>query len=200
MRTIIVGLSGASGVIYGIRLLESLQQIPDVETHLVISDAARQTIALETSYPIETVEALANVSYGFQDIAAPIASGSFPTDGMVVIPCSMKTLSAIALSYTENLLTRAADVTLKERRRLILVPRETPLHLGHLRLMLQVVEMGAILLPPIPAFYHHPRTIDDLIMQTVVRVLDLLAIRFPEEPPVRWRGPGIPTPGMPCSH
>lgn len=189
MRKIIVGLSGASGVIYGIRLLEILQQVPDIETHLVISDAARQTIALETDYPIATVESLADVLYGFQNIAASIASGSFLTDGMVVIPCSMKTLSAISLSFAENLLTRAADVTLKERRRLILVPRETPLHLGHLRLMLQVVEMGAILLPPIPAFYHHPRTIDDLIAQTNTHVLDLLAIRLPEELYTRWQGP-----------
>jgi flavin prenyltransferase len=188
MRKVIVGLSGASGVIYGIRLLEMLQRMPNIETHLVISDAARQTIPLETDYRVADIEALAEVRHPFRNIAAPIASGSFLSESMVVIPCSMKTLSAIASSFAENLLTRAADVMLKERRRLILVPRETPLHLGHLRLMVQAVEMGAILLPPIPAFYHRPRTIDDLIAQTVNHVLDLLNIRLSEDLFSRWKG------------
>lgn len=188
MRKIVVGLSGASGVIYGIRLLEVLQQVPDIETHLVISDAACQTIPLETDYRVADIEALAEVRHPFRNIAAPIASGSFLSESMVVIPCSMKTLSAIASSFAENALTRAADVMLKERRRLILVPRETPLHLGHLRLMVQAVEMGAILLPPIPVFYHRPRTIDDIIAQTVNHVLDLLNIRLSEDLFSRWQG------------
>ena len=186
---LVVGISGASGVIYGIRLLEVLRGVESVETHLVMSSAARQTILLETDYTVEAVEALAEVSYRFNDIAAKISSGSFKTTGMVVIPCSMKTLSGIALSFSDNLLLRAADVTLKDRRRLVLVPRETPLHLGHLRLMTQVVEMGAILVPPMPAFYHRPQTLDDVINQTVNRVLDLLEIELPEDLFERWSGP-----------
>ncbi len=189
MRRLIVGLSGASGVIYGIRLLEVLRGVEDVETHVVMSNAARQTILLETDYTVEQVEALANAQYRFTDIAAAISSGSFKTMGMVVIPCSMKTLSGIALSFSDNLLLRAADVVLKDRRRLVLVPRETPLHLGHLRLMTQVVEMGAILVPPMPAFYHRPQTLDDVINQNVNRVLDLLDIDLPGDLFDRWSGP-----------
>ena len=189
MRRLIVGLSGASGVIYGIRLLEVLRGVEDVETHVVMSNAARQTILLETDYTVEQVEALANAQYRFTDIAAALSSGSFKTMGMVVIPCSMKTLSGIALSFSDNLLLRAADVALKDRRRLVLVPRETPLHLGHLRLMTQVVEMGAILVPPMPAFYHRPQTLDDIINQTVNRVLDLLDIELPTDLFERWSGP-----------
>jgi 4-hydroxy-3-polyprenylbenzoate decarboxylase len=189
MRRLIVGLSGASGVIYGIRLLEVLRGVEDVETHLVMSTAARQTIVLETDYMVEQVEALADVNYRFNDIAAKISSGSFKTMGMVVIPCSMKTLSGIALSFSDNLLLRAADVVLKDHRRLVLVPRETPLHLGHLRLMIQVVELGAILVPPMPAFYHRPQTLDDVINQTVNRALDLLDIDLPADLFERWAGP-----------
>lgn len=189
MRRLIVGLSGASGAIYGIRLLEVLRGVEDVETHVVMSNAARQTILLETDYTVEQVEALANAQYRFTDIAAAISSGSFKTMGMVVIPCSMKTLSGIALSFSDNLLLRAADVVLKDRRRLVLVPRETPLHLGHLRLMTQVVEMGAILVPPMPAFYHRPRTLDDIINQNVNRVLDSLDIDLPGDLFDRWSGP-----------
>ena len=189
MRRLVVGLSGASGVIYGIRLLEVLRDVPEVETHLVMSNAARQTLLLETDYAVEQVEALATAQYRFTDIAAKISSGSFKTTGMVVIPCSMKTLSGIALSFSDNLLLRAADVVLKDRRRLVLVPRETPLHLGHLRLMIQVVEMGAILVPPMPAFYHRPQTLDDIINQTVNRVLDLLDIELPADLFERWSGP-----------
>lgn len=186
---LVVGLSGASGAIYGIRLLEVLRGVAGIETHLVISPAARQTVLLETDYTVEQVEALADVHYRFNDIAAAISSGSFKTRGMVVIPCSMKTLAGIALSFSDNLLLRAADVTLKDQRRLVIVPREAPLHLGHLRLMTQVVEMGAVLVPPMPAFYHRPQTLDDLINQTVNRVLDLLDIELPEDLFERWSGP-----------
>ena len=186
---LIVGTSGASGVIYGIRLLEVLREVPEVETHLVMSSAARQTIALETDLPVKDVEALADEVYRFNDIAASISSGSFRTAGMVVIPCSMKTLSGIALSFSDNLLLRAADVALKDRRRLVLVTRETPLHLGHLRLMVQVTEMGAIVLPPVPAFYHRPETLDDIVNQTVNRVLDMFEIELPHDLFQRWVSP-----------
>ena len=188
MKKIIVGISGASGVIYGIRLLEVLRDLPEIETHLVMSNAASITIALETDYTPDSVQALADVKYRFKDIAARIASGSFKTDGMVVLPCSMKTLAGIANSFSDNLLLRAADVVLKDRRRLVLVPRETPLHLGHLRLMTQVTEYGAILVPPMPAFYHRPQTIDDIVNQTVNRVLDVLDIELPKDLFTRWQG------------
>ena len=189
MRRLVVGVSGASGVIYAIRLLEMLREVPDVETHLVMSPAARQTVVLETDYRVKEVEALADEVYRFNDIAASISSGSFKTIGMVVIPCSMKTLSGIAMSFSDNLLLRAADVTLKDRRRLVLVPRETPLHLGHLRLLVQVAEIGAIIMPPMPAFYHRPQTLDDIINQTVNRVLDLFEIELPQDLFERWRSP-----------
>jgi 4-hydroxy-3-polyprenylbenzoate decarboxylase len=182
-------MAGASGVIYGIRMLEVLREVEGVETHLVLSGAARQNIVIETDYRVEAVEALADQCYRLNDVAAAISSGSFKTVGMVVIPCSMKTLSGIASSFSDNLLLRAADVVLKERRRLVIVPRETPLHLGHLRLMVQAVEIGAMLVPPMPAFYHRPRTIDDIINQTVNRVLDALEIELPSDLFERWRGP-----------
>ncbi|RIK18414.1 MAG: 3-octaprenyl-4-hydroxybenzoate carboxy-lyase [Anaerolineae bacterium] len=188
MKRIIVGLSGASGVIYGIRFLEVIQALPDVEAHLVMSTAAATTIPLETDYAPEEVRALATEEYRFKDIAAAISSGSFRTDGMVILPCSMKTLSAIAYSYSDNLLTRAADVVLKERRKLILCPRETPLHLGHLRAMTLAAELGAYIVPPMPAFYHRPQTVDDIVNQTVNRVLDLLDITLPEDLFRRWQG------------
>jgi 4-hydroxy-3-polyprenylbenzoate decarboxylase len=188
-QRLIVGISGASGAIYGIRLLEVLRRDSDVETHLVLSGAARQTIALETDYSLPSVEALADVSYRIGDIAAAISSGSYPTIGMVVIPCSMKTLAGIALSLSDNLLLRAADVALKERRRLVLGARETPLHLGHLRLMTQVAELGGTIMPPMPAFYHRPRSIDDIVDQTVNRVLDQFGIALPEDLFRRWTGP-----------
>jgi 4-hydroxy-3-polyprenylbenzoate decarboxylase len=189
-RRIIVGISGASGVIYGIRLLEVLRQAPDVESHLVVSTAGAQTIGLETEYSLEQVQALADARYRFNDVAAAISSGSFKTYGMVVIPCSMKTLAGIAHSFSDNLLLRAADVVLKDRRRLVIVPRETPLHLGHLRLMTQLVEMGAVVAPPMPAFYHRPQSIADIVDQTVNRVLDLLEVTLPEELFTRWQGGG----------
>jgi len=168
---IVVGLAGSSSPIYGIRTLEVLKQA-GVETHLVVSDGAKQTIALETRLTVEQVESLAAVVYDNHDLAASISSGSFPTDGMIIAPCSMKTLAAIAYSFSADLLVRAADVTLKERRRLVLIPRETPLHLGHLRNMVRATELGAVILPPVPAFYHAPKSVDDLINQTVGKVLD----------------------------
>ena len=188
MKKIIVGITGASGVIYGIRLLEVLRDLPEVQTHLVMSQAAGITIGLETDHTTEYVSSLADEQYRFKDIAAAIASGSFKTDGMVVIPCSMKTLAGIAYSFSDNLLLRAADVVLKDRRKLILLPRETPLHLGHLRAMTAVTEMGAIVVPPMPAFYHRPQTIADIINQTVNRLLDLLQIDLPQDLFQRWQG------------
>jgi 4-hydroxy-3-polyprenylbenzoate decarboxylase len=188
MKKLIVGISGASGVIYGIRLLELLRSVADVETHLIMSTAAATTIGLETDFTAEEVMQMADVSYRFRDIAAAVSSGSFKTWGMIVIPCSMKTLAGIANSFSDNLLLRAADVVLKDRRRLVLVPRETPLHLGHLRLMVQVTEIGAILAPPVPAFYHRPESIDDIINQTANRLLDLLEIELPTDLFTRWQG------------
>jgi 4-hydroxy-3-polyprenylbenzoate decarboxylase len=188
-KRLIVGISGASGVIYGIRMMEVLLGVQDVETHLVMSPAAKRTIVLETDRQVSAVEALADKVHNFGDIAAPLSSGSYKTAGMVVIPCSMKTLAGIANAYSDNLLLRAADVALKDRRKLVLVVRETPLHLGHLRLMAQVTEMGAILMPPMPAFYHQPKTLDDIINQTVNRVLDVLEIELSKDLFNRWHGP-----------
>jgi 4-hydroxy-3-polyprenylbenzoate decarboxylase len=176
-RRLIIGLSGASGIIHGIRLLECLlQHAETIETHLVVTKPAERTILEETDYKIDDVKRLANVCYAPADIGAHIASGSFQTAGMVVVPCSIRTLSAIAYCQADNLLTRAADVTMKERRRLILVVRETPLHRGHLKAMLEATEAGAILLPPMPAFYGRPQTIDELVDQTVGRIFDLLGM------------------------
>jgi 4-hydroxy-3-polyprenylbenzoate decarboxylase len=169
---LIVGLSGSSGIILGVRLLEVLRDIPKVETHLVMSKGAQVTLPLETETSITAVKGLADVVYHPGDLAAAISSGSFQVEGMAVVPCSMKSLAQIALSLGDNLLARAADVTLKERRKLVLVPRETPLHLGHLRHMAAITEMGGVILPPVPAFYHHPATIMDLVDQTIGKVLD----------------------------
>ena len=179
MRRLIVGISGASGVIYGVRLLEVLRTVEDVETHVVLSPAARRTLALETDLPAGHVEALADVVYRPGDIAAAISSGSFRATGMIVAPCSIKTAAGIATSYSDNLLLRAADVTLKERRPLILVVRETPLHLGHLRTLTSLAEMGAVILPPVPAFYAAPHTISDIVDQMVGRMLDILGYDWP---------------------
>jgi 4-hydroxy-3-polyprenylbenzoate decarboxylase len=175
VKRLIVGISGATGAIYGIRLLEVLAK-SNVETHLVITEAAQKTILMESDWKVEKIKSLAKVVYDIQDIGADVASGSFQSEGMVVIPCSIKSLSAIANSFNVNLLIRAADVTLKERHKLVLVVRETPLHKGHINLMLRVTDMGATLLPPVPAFYFHPKTIDDLINHTVGKVLDLFGI------------------------
>ena len=172
---LVVGLTGASGAILGIRLLEVLQSM-DIETHLIISPTARHTITNETEWALSDVLALANVTYDYEDTGAVIASGTYSTMGMVVIPCSIKTLSAIANSYSDNLLVRAADVTLKEGRPLVLVVREAPLHRGHLRLMSLAAKAGAIIFPPVPAFYTHPLTVDDIINNTVGRVLARIGI------------------------
>ena len=184
---LIIGMSGASGVIYGIRLLEVLSRVEQVETHLVLSDSAKLNIAIETDRSAKEIQALADEAYSNRDIAARLASGSFKTDGMIVAPCAVKTLSAIANSYADSLLVRAADVVLKERRRLVLVPRETPLHTGHCELLLKASQMGAILAPPMPAHYINPQTVDDLVDHHVGRILDL----FDLDPGLvqRWQGP-----------
>ena len=173
MKRLIVGISGASGVIYGIRMLEMLKAIGGVETHLVMSRYARMNIEIETSHTPQDVEALADEVHSYGNQAASISSGSFKTDGMVIAPCSMKTLSGIANSSADSLLVRAADVVLKEQRRLVLMPREAPLHVGHCKLMYEAAQLGAVIAPPMPAFYSQPKTIDDLINHSVGRVLDL---------------------------
>ncbi|MCA8982391.1 MAG: UbiX family flavin prenyltransferase [Planctomycetaceae bacterium] len=175
-KRIIVGISGASGVIYGIRTLLHLRDIPHVETHLILTEGARITIPIETEYDAKQVMALANVVHRPENLAASIASGSFKTDGMLVVPCSIKSLAGIANSYADNLLARAADVCLKEKRKLVLAVRETPLHKGHLELMLRAADLGALILPPMPAFYHQPTTIEDLIDQTVGKAFDYLEL------------------------
>jgi flavin prenyltransferase len=175
LTRIIVGISGATGVIYGVRMLKALRTC-GVETHLVVTQSAIKNLIIETEYTAADLESLAHTVYDVEDVGAAIASGSYKVDGMVVIPCSIKTLSAVANSFNHNLLVRAADVTLKERRRLVLVVRETPLHEGHLELMTKVTRAGGIIMPPVPAFYHMPKTIDDLIGQTIGKVLDLFSI------------------------
>jgi 4-hydroxy-3-polyprenylbenzoate decarboxylase len=185
MKRIIVGITGASGVIYGIRVLEVLKQ-QGMETHLVLTDEGKKNILLETTSTVEDVEGLAYRVHDIRDLAAPISSGSFTTDGMVVAPCTIKTLSGVAHSYSENLLLRAADVTLKERHTLILVVRETPLHKGHLELMKRVADLGGIILPPVPAFYHSPTTISDLIDYTIGKILD--AMNIENSLYKRWEG------------
>lgn len=174
---IIIGITGATGTVYGIRLLEVLAPIKDIETHLVISEAGKKTIAHETLLSLDDIRKLASYSYDIDNIEAPISSGSFFWDGMVVAPCTIKTMSALANSYSENLLVRAGDVTLKENRKLVLLVRETPLHLGHLRNMARLSEMGAIIMPPMPAFYHQPQTVQDIVDHTVGKVLDILNIK-----------------------
>jgi flavin prenyltransferase len=183
-RRLIVGITGASGVIYGARLLEALQA-HDIETHLVLTRAAALTISYELDQSVESIKALATRTHPIADVGAAIASGSFKTDGMIIAPCSMQTLAAIATGTCDNLLTRAADVVLKERRRLVLLVRETPLHLGHLRNMTAVTEMGAIVSPPVPAFYSRPKTIEDLVDHTIGRALDLFDIDTKNV--TRWR-------------
>ena len=175
-RKIIIGISGTSGTIYGVRLLETLKSYSEIETHLVISNIAKEIIQHESGWDPDEVLSLANIVHPINDLGAAISSGSFLTEGMIIAPCSVKSLSGIANSYNDNLLVRAADVCLKERRKLIIVLRETPLHLGHLELMTRVTRYGATLLPPMPAFYHNPKTIDDIINQTVGKVLDNFGI------------------------
>ncbi|MFC1836627.1 UbiX family flavin prenyltransferase [Thermodesulfobacteriota bacterium] len=186
MKRVVVGISGASGVIYGIRLLEVLKEIEGIESHLILSQGARITMELETSTDPAEAEKLADVVHSPKNLAAPVSSGSFMTEGMIVAPCSMKSLSMIANSINDNLLVRAADVALKERRKLVLIPRETPLHIGHLRHMTAATEMGAVILPPVPSFYHKPKTIEDIIDQTIGKALDQLYI--PHGLFERWAG------------
>ena len=183
-RRLVVGITGASGVIYGIRLLEVLRGTPGLETHLVMSKPAERTIVEETSWEIAAVKALASVVHPIADIGAPIASGSFPTAGMVVVPCSIRTAAAIAYCNADNLLTRAADVTLKEGRKLVLVVRETPLHKGHLKALVEAADNGAVILPPVPAFYAKPESVADIVDQTVGRILDQLGVEHDLSP--RW--------------
>lgn len=188
MKRLIIGMTGASAVIYGIRLLQAAQQIPQVETHLVMSKAAALTVSLECpQWSLESIKALADVVYRENDIAAAIASGSYRVEAMVVIPASMKTVAQIASGVGEGLLHRAADVTLKERRPLIVVPRETPLHLGHLRNLTQLAELGAIIVPPFVAFYHHPQTLEQMVDHTVGKIFDLLGL--PHQLFKPWEGP-----------
>lgn len=186
-RRIVVALSGSSAPIYGIRLLQVLREEQMVERHVIVSAGARQTIEYETSWRPADVLALADVVHDEKDLSAALASGSFPTDGMVVIPCSMRTLAAIANSLSDNLIVRAADVHLKERRKLVLVVRETPLHAGHLKAMYDLSLYGAVIFPPVPAFYHLPKTIDDLVDHTVGKVLDQLGVAH--QLFRRWTGP-----------
>ncbi len=185
MGRYIVGITGASGAIYGVRLLEALAKTQDTIVHLVLTEQAKRTLTIETQYSVAAVEALADFVHDASDLAAPISSGSFRSDGMIVAPCSIKTAAAIAYSLNDNLLVRAADVCLKERRRLVLVVRETPLHLGHLRTLTQLAEIGAIILPPIPGFYAMPKTVDEIVNHTVGKALDTLGV--PNEMFTRWR-------------
>jgi len=185
-KRLIVGITGATGAVYGVEILRVLRRAKDWETHLVLSDAGALNLWHELRMKRRELEALATVAYHPKDIAATIASGSFLTEGMVVAPCSMKTLAAVAHAHADDLLSRAADVVLKERRRLVIVPRETPLNLAHLRNMTAVTEMGGIVFPPVPAFYALPKSIDELVAHTVARVLDLFGIHSPKL--ARWKG------------
>jgi len=186
MIRLAVGITGASGSIYGIRLLEVLRATTSIELHLVISAAGKRTLVEETDYSVADVEGLAHHHYDVKDIGATLASGSFRTGGMVIAPCSIKTAGAIAACYSDTLVARAADVTLKEGRPLILVVRETPLHVGHLRMLTALAEMGAVILPPVPAFYNRPKDLDDIVHHTVARVLDRL--QLPQTLVGEWRG------------
>lgn len=184
MKRLIVGITGASGVIYGVRLLEALRAATGVRTALLVTETAAKILRAETDLRLEDLQALADEVYDPADLFAPVASGSFQADGMVIAPCSVKSFSHIAHSHADNLLLRAADVTLKEGRRLVLVIRETPLHLGHLRRLVELSEMGAVILPPIPAFYYRPKSVEDIIRGTVARILDLFSIPHSLVP--RW--------------
>lgn len=186
-RRVVVAISGASAPIYGIRMLEALRKLGGIETHAIVSGGARATIAYETEWKVEDVLALADVAHDERDLASPLASGTFLTDGMVVAPCSMRTLGAIATSQSENLIVRAADVHLKERRKLVLMVRETPFHAGHLKAMYDLSLYGAVILPPVPAFYHRPRTIDDLVDHSIGKALDQLGVEH--DLFRRWTGP-----------
>ena len=188
MKRVVVGISGASGSIYGIRLLEQLRNDPGVEVHLVVSPSGKRTLVEETPYTVRQVESMAHVVYDDRDVGASIASGSFRTAGMIIAPCSIKTLAALAACHADTLISRAGDVTLKEGRPLLALVRETPLHVGHLRQMLAFAEMGGIVFPPVPAFYLKPQTVDELVSHTVARVLQRLGL--PHEPLPEWTGGG----------
>jgi 4-hydroxy-3-polyprenylbenzoate decarboxylase len=188
-RRLIVAITGASGAIYGIRALQAVCALGGIETHLVLSRAAARTVVEETDHTLDAVRGFADVVHGTRDIGASIASGSFRTMGMLVAPCSVKTLSGIAQCYTDELVTRAADVCLKERRRVVLLFRETPLHAGHIALMDQATRSGAVVMPPVPAFYHRPASVEDIVDQTVGRALDLFDLRMPRL--ARWTGQGV---------
>ena len=185
-RRIVIAITGATGAVYGVRLLQHLRQAAGIETHLVISDAAVLTLHQETGLQRREVEALAHVVHKLRDVGAAIASGSFQTDGMIIAPCSMKTLASVAHGLSDNLIARAADVVLKERRRLVLMVRETPFNLAHLRNMTAVTEMGGIVFPPLPSFYHNPKSIEEMVDHTVARVIDLFGIEHALAP--RWAG------------
>jgi 4-hydroxy-3-polyprenylbenzoate decarboxylase len=199
-KKLIVGISGATGAIYGVRILEILAKLDDVETHLVLTKAGKMTIGVETPFSVKDVEALADVVHDINNVGASISSGSFRTAGMVIAPCSMKSMGGIANSLGGDLLVRAADVILKERKKLVLVVRETPLHLGHLEAMAALTRMGAVIFPPVPAFYHRPKSLDDVINQTVTRILDQFDIdvklfhRWDEEGMSRHPDAGKTTP------
>jgi 4-hydroxy-3-polyprenylbenzoate decarboxylase len=186
VNRVVVGITGATGSIYGIRLLEVLARYPEIETHLVISRPGKRTLVEETDYAVTEVERLAARHYDNNDIGAAIASGSFRTAGMIIAPCSIKTASAVAACHSDNLIARAADVTLKEGRTLIMLVRETPLHVGHLKMLLALAEMGAVVLPPMPAFYNRPKELDDIVTHTVARVLDRL--HLPQTLVGEWQG------------
>jgi 4-hydroxy-3-polyprenylbenzoate decarboxylase len=186
VKRLVVGITGASGSIYGIRLLEILQRYADVETHLVLSRSGKRTLVAETDWTVADVEALAGHRYDNVDIGATIASGSFRTAGMIIAPCSIKTAAAVAACYADTLISRAADVTLKEGRLLVMLIRETPLHVGHLKMMLALAEMGAVVLPPMPAFYNRPKDLDDIVNHTIARVLDRLDL--PQSLVGEWQG------------
>ncbi|WP_301555090.1 UbiX family flavin prenyltransferase [Alcaligenes sp. 1735tsa3] len=189
-RRLVIGMTGATGAVYTVRLLQVLQSCPDVETHLVISPSGVLNIKYELDIGRHEIQALADQVHSFRDVGATLASGSFPTAGMVIVPCSMHTLAAVAHGLSDNLITRAADVTLKERRRLVMMVRETPFNLAHLRNMTAVTEMGGIIFPPMPAFYLRPKSIDDIVDHTVMRVLELFDIQVPGE---RWDGSQKPS-------
>lgn len=184
-RRLVIGVTGATGATYAVRMLQALRQVPDVESHLVVSPPGVLNIKYELGLDRKDVHALADQVYSFRDVGATLSSGGFPTAGMVVVPCSMRTLAAVAHGFSDNLITRAADVTLKERRRLVMMVRETPLNLAHLRNMTAVTEMGGVIFPPLPAFYHHPKSLDEMVDHTVARVLDMFDIHVPGP---QWEG------------
>ena len=193
VRRIVVGISGSTGAIYGIRLLQILRDVPGVETHLIITAPGKRTLVEETEMSVRELEALAGVTYDNKDIGASLASGSFRTAGMVIAPCSIKTAAGLAYGFADTLLIRAGDVTLKEGRPLVLLVRETPLHVGHLRMLTHLAETGAVILPPMPAFYHRPKTLDDIINHTLGRALGRLGIEQHLVP--EWRGTQTPRGG-----